>query len=129
MIFVDTNVFMYAVGRSHPLQAEARTFFLEAAREASPLATSAEVMQELLHAYLPVGRRAALDAALELVQRSTVEVWPVDPDDVLLARQLEVQFPEMSARDLCHFASCRRRGISRMRTFDRGLQVMAERHL
>ena len=31
MIFVDTNVFMYAVGRSHPLQDEAQAFFAEAA--------------------------------------------------------------------------------------------------
>lgn len=29
MIFVDTNVFAYAVGRPHPLQVEARQFFLD----------------------------------------------------------------------------------------------------
>jgi predicted nucleic acid-binding protein len=29
-VFVDTNVFMYAVGRPHPLQAEARNLFYQA---------------------------------------------------------------------------------------------------
>ena len=48
MIFVDTNVFMYAVGRDHPLKAEARRFFEEAAAEAGrPLCTSAEVLQSV----------------------------------------------------------------------------------
>jgi len=27
MIFVDTNVLMYAVGRDHPLRADAQAFF------------------------------------------------------------------------------------------------------
>ena len=45
MIFVDTNVFMYAVGRPHVLQASAQDFFIEANRNGTPLCTSAEVMQ------------------------------------------------------------------------------------
>ena len=56
MIFVDTNVFMYAVGRPHELQTPAQDFFVEANRSGTPLFTSAEVMQELAHVYLPTGR-------------------------------------------------------------------------
>lgn len=56
MNFVDTNVFMYAGGRPHALQAETRQFFQQAlTAQAIILCTSAEVLQELLHAYLPVG--------------------------------------------------------------------------
>lgn len=129
MIFVDTNVFMYAVGREHPLRSEARRFFTESAAEHQALVTSAEVVQELLHAYLPADRLRAFDSAIELAIRSTIDIWPLESDDVLLARQLRGQFPEIGARDLCHFASCRRRGIRRMKTFDRGLTVIAERYL
>jgi predicted nucleic acid-binding protein len=58
MIFVDTNVLAYAVGRSHPLQepARARAFFAESLTSQERLVTSAEVLQELLHMYLPVRR-------------------------------------------------------------------------
>ena len=63
MIFVDTNVFMYAVGRDHPLRKEARSFFLESLESGEALVTSTEVLQELLHAYIPVGRIETLDAA------------------------------------------------------------------
>jgi len=66
LIFVDTNVLMYAVGRAHPLRSEARHFFERAVDGRLALYTSAEVLQELLRAYLPVGRLATLDDALEL---------------------------------------------------------------
>ena len=48
-------------------------------------------------------------------------VWPLERDDVLLARQLHERHPHLSARDLCHLATCLRRGVSEMMTFDQGL--------
>ncbi len=121
MIFVDTNVFMYAVGRPHPLREPAQKFFVESSRDRTPLYTSAEVLQELVHAYLPVGRLHTLDAAMSLVARSGVNVWPLEEADVTLARQLHEQHAALGARDLCHLASCRRRGVSEIMTFDRTL--------
>jgi hypothetical protein len=76
LIFVDTNVFMYAVGREHPLKREARAALLSRRDRGETLATSAEVLQELLHAYLPVNRIEDLDAALRLAGDLTV-IWPV----------------------------------------------------
>ena len=58
MIFVDTNVFMYAVGRPHPLQSAAQDFFAESADNHLRLFTSAEVLQELFHVYEATGRMA-----------------------------------------------------------------------
>lgn len=121
MIFIDTNVFMYAVGRPHPLRNPAREFFAASLQRRIPLCTSAEVLQELAHAYLPVGRLETLDAALALVQRAGVQVWPLEEADVTLSRQLHEQHPELGARDLCHLASCRRRGVGEIMTFDRAL--------
>ena len=125
MIFVDTNVFMYAVGRSHPLRAPAQEFFVEANRSSTSLCTSAEVMQELNHAYLPAGRLQTLDAALTLISRAVVEVWPLEEEDVALARRLHEQNPTLQARDLCHLASCRRRGVSEIKTFDQTLEAVS----
>ena len=122
---LDTNVFMYAVGKPHPLREQAREFFRESVREQRSLCTCAEVLQELIHAYLPVNRRETLDAALSLAARSGVEVWPLESADVHLARQLSDQLPALGARDLCHLASCQRRGVSRLETFDRALAATA----
>lgn len=121
MIFVDTSVLMYAVGGEHPLRSEARTFFLESAERGRPLATSAEVLQELLHAYLPVGRTETLDAALRLAEGRIATVWSVEEDDVRLARLLADRHPSLGARDVLHLACCRRRDVTRAKTFDRAL--------
>ena len=125
MIFVDTNVFMYAVGRPHALQRNAQEFFVEANRRNTPLCTSAEVMQELAHAYLPTGRLQTFDAALGLIASAAVEVWPLEEVDVTLARRLHERYPELQARDLCHLACCRRRGVREIKTFDQALASVA----
>ncbi len=126
MIFVDTNVFMYAVGREHPLRVPAREFFEQSARDKDRLVTSAEVMQELLHAYLPVGRVATLDSALTLIH-ALAEVWAVESADVAHARILHNRHPGLGARDLLHLACCQRRGVSRVMTFDQALATALAR--
>ncbi len=122
MIFVDANVFMYAVGREHQLKQASRDFFDRSAFDGTPLVTSAEVLQELVHAYLPVNRLEELDSAISVLARYDIEVWPLEEADVNLARQLHESHPYLSARDLCHLASCRRRGVSEVMTFDQSLR-------
>lgn len=125
MIFVDTNVFVYAVGRDHPRREPAQAFFVDAHRDQAPLYTSAEVLQELLHVYLRPRRYRELDEAMTLVSRAMTEVWALEPADVQLARQLERLHPMLAARDLCHLASCRRRGVHEIQTFDEALAAAA----
>jgi hypothetical protein len=121
VIFVDTNLFMYAVGGEHPLRERARQFFREAMKNRQPLVTSAEVLQELMHAYIPVGRIETLDAALLLVRSAVGTVWPVEEEDVRFARLLADAHQGLGARDLLHLACCRRREVRQVRTFDRQL--------
>jgi predicted nucleic acid-binding protein len=121
VIFVDTNVFIYAVGREHPLRERARRFFLQSIGRGEPFVTSAEVMQELVHAYLPAGRLDTLDAALLLVESSVAEIWPIEAEDVRTARMLLARHPELGSRDLIHLACCRRRNAGSIQTFDRAL--------
>ena len=103
MTFVDTNVFMYSVGRLDPLRDPTREFFKAFARDRTPLCTSAKVVQEMLHAYVPAGRLQALDAALALLAGSGVDVSVLEYEDVTLARQLNGTYPGLGARDLCHW--------------------------
>jgi predicted nucleic acid-binding protein len=125
VIFVDTNLFMYAVGRPHSLKAEARLFLEESLVSKAKLVTSSEVMQELLHAYLPVQRFATLDAAFALVDSCTSSIWSVDGEDVRFARALADRYPVLNARDLLHLACCKRRSVHTLKTFDRKLASAA----
>ncbi len=113
---------MYAVGSEHRLKGESREFFANATAFDIPLVTSVEVVQELIHAYLPIQRIDAFGDALSLVSELEIEVWPLEMDDVMLAWDLRQDHPGLSARDLCYLASCRRRRVSEIMTFDRALR-------
>jgi predicted nucleic acid-binding protein len=125
MTFVDSNVFMYAVGQWHPLKMEAREFLAEAHQKGNPLCTSAEVLQELVHVYKSTGRVYRFEDAFSLITRYGIEVWPLEADDVTLARQLHERHPTLSAR-LCHLASCRRRGVREIKTYDQAFRAVVE---
>lgn len=121
MIYVDSNVFIYAVGRAHPLWDEAQNFFLESSRKGKRLVTSAEVLQELLHVYLPVGRIETLDAALELATLGVDRVISIGGETVMHARHLVSTHPGLTARDLLNLATCQMNKIKELKTFDRNL--------
>lgn len=127
MTFVDTNVFMYAVGLSHPLKDQSRKFFESSLEEEALLVTSVEVLQELLHAYIPVNRLSTLDAAFTLIDSCIHEVWPLEPEDVQLARSMIRRNVELGARDLLHLACCKRRAVPKIKTFDRKLAALFQK--
>ncbi|MDE2804191.1 MAG: type II toxin-antitoxin system VapC family toxin [Gemmatimonadota bacterium] len=126
MIFVDTNVFMYHVGAEHPLQDQARGFFRDARLRNLRLVTSVEVLQEILHRYVKLGRRGTAPAAFALVDGSVSEVWSVERVDIELARGLADRYPGLEARDLVHLACCIRHEPHDLMTFDRGLAAAWE---
>ena len=121
MIFVDSNVFIYAVGRSHPLKAEAQKYFQDSSKKGKRLVTSAEVLQELLHVYFPVDRIDTLDAALELATKGVDQIISIDSAAVLHARNLVDNYPSLTARDLLHLSLCQLYKVKEMKTFDRNL--------
>ena len=121
MIFLDTSVFIHHVGRRHPLRDRAREIVTGALRRDERLATSAEVMQELLHFYRRGRREAVLRDALTLVDRVVDEVWAVERADVELAGHLAERHPGLDTRDLIHLACCIRCEPRELVTFDRGL--------
>ena len=83
--------------------------------------TSAEVLQELIHIYLPVGRMETFDAALELATRGVDRVIPIDSETVIYARDLISGNPSLTARDLLHLSVCQLHGVHELMTFDRNL--------
>ena len=127
MIFVDSNVFIYAVGRSHPLRREAQGLFIESSENGKRLVTSAEILQELMHVYLPVGRVETLDAALELATRGVDRIIPITAEEVLFARQLADRYFGLTARDLLHLSVCKIHNFKEIKTFDRDLLAAFER--
>lgn len=123
MTFLDTNVFIHYLGREHRLRDEARALLERLVERGTRLATSAEVLQELLHYYHRDRRFPDLDNAFTLVESCVDEIWTVGKEDVETARNLASSYPGLEARDLVHLACCLRRKPRDVMTFDRGLEA------
>jgi hypothetical protein len=120
VIFVDSNVPMYLVGADHPNKETARRLLERAIVDNEPLATDAEVLQELLHRYVAIGRRDAIEAAFDALLGVVDVVHPIEVEDVQRARRLLEATARLSARDAVHVAVMRRHEIDRILTFDTG---------
>jgi len=120
VIFVDSNIPMYLVGADHPYKRAARLRLERAVIENEPLATDAEVLQELLRRYTAIDRRDAIGPAWEAIVGVVDVIHPIELEDVTRVRRLVGATPTLSARDAVHVAVMQRRGISRILTFDAG---------
>lgn len=120
MIFVDSNIPMYLVGAPHPFKADAQRLLERLIAAGERLVSDAEVLQEILHRYVAIGRRDAIQPAFDALLGVVDEVYPIDGDDVGDAKQIVLGTKQLSARDAIHVAVMRRHGVNRILTFDAG---------
>ena len=119
-LFVDATIPMYLVGSAHPNRDRAVVLLERAIRAGDRLVTDAEVLQEVLHRYLAIGRPEAIDPCLSTLRGVVDEIFAVTGDDVLTARALIGALPLLSARDAVHAAVMHRHGVRRILSFDKG---------
>jgi hypothetical protein len=120
VIFVDSNVPMYLVGGTHPHKLDARRLLDEAIHRGEKLVTDVEVFQEILHRYVAIGRREAIQPAWDLLGAVIDETYAIDRADVERARGIVLERHRLSARDAMHLAVMERRKVSRVMSFDAG---------
>ena len=119
MIFVDSNIPMYLVGASHPHKTNAQRLLEKLIREHQRLVTSAEVLQEILHRYVAIDRRDAIQPAFDALTGVVDEVLAVDRAAVERAKRIVLEYQRLSARDAVHLAVMEQHGIDRILSFDR----------
>ena len=120
MIFLDSNVPMYLVGAEHPHKRDARVTLERLLAEAERLVTDFEVLQEILHRYVAINRRDAIQPAFDALLGVVDEVFAVELADVDRARRIVLGNARLSARDALHLAVMESRSISRIMSFDAG---------
>jgi predicted nucleic acid-binding protein len=118
VIFVDSNIPMYLVGAAHPHKGEARHLLEAAIAAGDRLVTSAAVLQEILHRYVAIDRRDAIQPAFDALLGVVDEVLAIALADVERARDFVLGAARLSARDALHAAVMTRQGIERIMTFD-----------
>jgi predicted nucleic acid-binding protein len=120
VILVDSNIPMYLVGAPHAHKADAQRLLEKFISEQQRLVTDAEVLQEILHRYVAIQRRDAIQPAFDALLGFTDEVLPVDRGAVERAKEIVLAYAGLSARDAVHLAVMEHNGIDRILSFDSG---------
>lgn len=115
---------MYLVGAPHRHKADAQHLLERAIADRERLVTSAEVLQEILHRYVAIQRKDAIQPAFDALLGVVDEVFPVEREDVERARIVLDGLSAGSARDAIHVAVMERRSVHRILSFDLAFDVV-----
>jgi len=89
-------------------------------RDRQRLTTDAEVLREILHRYVAIDRRDAIQPAFDALLGVVDEVLAIDNKTVERAKQIVLEYRRLSARDAIHLSIMERHGIERILRFDSG---------
>jgi uncharacterized protein len=117
VIFIDSNIPMYLVGADHPNKDRAKLVVERSVIDNESLVTSAEVLQEILHRYVAINRRDAIEPAFDAILGLVDVVYSIDTTDMRRARRL-LASPALQARDAIHVAVMQRHDIGQILSFD-----------
>ena len=111
---------MYLIGAAHPHKIDAQRLLERLVSERRRLVTDAEVMQEILHRYVAIGRRDAIQPAFDAILAVVDQVLPVEQAAVERAKQIVLGHQRLSAHDAVHIAVMELNDIETIVTFDTG---------
>jgi uncharacterized protein len=116
---IDTNVIVYALGKSHPLKENSRRILADVATGSLEATVDVETLQEILHLYSSRRERKkgfeTVDNLLVLIPRPVA----IQREDIEEAGKLMAQYSFLGARDAIHAAVLITHGLEGIITADR----------
>ncbi len=125
-IFVDTNIFIYASGDSHPYKAPSVVFLEKVASNQIKAVSNVEVLQEILHRYCIIKEKTRGFRLIEKITELIPIILPVNKSDVLKAKELLETYPQIEARDAIHTATMLNRDIKTICSYDKHYDQIKE---
>lgn len=125
-VFLDTAVFVYSGGADHPLRAPCRRVLQDVVEGKLEAATSAEVVQEILHRFLAIRRTDVGVAMARSVLDAFEPVLPISHAVIRRVPGLVERYASLSTRDLIHVATCLEEGIGTIVSPDAGFDRVSE---
>lgn len=114
---------MYLVGVPHPHKADAQRLLEKLISDRQRLVTNADVLQEILHRYVAINRRDAIQPAFDALLGIVDQVFPVEQIAVERAKEIVMGHPKMSARDALHLAVMEAQDVDQILSFDSGFDA------
>ena len=114
---------MYLVGAPHRHKADAQRLLEKLITDRQRLVTDAEVLQEILHRYVAIDRRDAIQPAFDALLGVVDQVLAVDETVVQHAKQIVLGYRQLPARDAVHLSVMEQNGIDQILSFDSGFDA------
>ncbi len=117
LFFIDTNIFMYAIGKSHAFKEPCMSLLNRVESGEVAAVTNTEVLQEILYRYEAIHLPKVGYALFDQITDTFPVIWSVEKEDLLLARQW-VEKNHVKTRDAIHAATMKRYQVSELYSFD-----------
>lgn len=119
-LFLDANIPMYAAGGAHRYKQPCATIIREAAAGRLDCVSNTEVVQEILHRFTAIGRRArGLIVAQEFLDTLPQRILPVGRADITEAMAVAQAHLTLPSRDCVHIGTMRTNGLAEIISADR----------
>ena len=115
---------MYLVGAPHPHKRDAQRVLEQAVVQREKLVSDAEVLQEILHRYVKINRRDAIQPAFDALLGLVEDIFPLELSDIQKAKEITLGVHQLSARDAVHVAVMQRHDVAQILSFDSGFDVV-----
>lgn len=126
MLFVDTNIFMYAVGKDHPFKEPALQFFRAVAEGDYEVAINAEVLQEILYRFWAIKKKNEGFVLFEYAASLADWIFPVTQEDAAKAKELMSAQESLPPRDALHAATMMRNKVATVVSYDQHLDLVLQ---
>ena len=122
-VFLDTNVFMYAAGASHPCKEPCIRVLVDVEKGNLTAVTNTEVLQEILYRYRHLRIPDKGVELCRLVLDYPLAIFPVTEEDIRAALDLYNLLGSrgLQPRDAIHAATMKNHGLSHIISADRAL--------
>jgi predicted nucleic acid-binding protein len=103
--FIDTNIFIYSVGRDHPLRSNCASAIRRIRDQEIRAILNTEIIQEILYRYQSIKElQLGIRLAREAMSLSS-KILSVTERDLALALELLESHPQIDTRDAFHAAT------------------------
>lgn len=124
MKLVDTNIFVYAVGRPHEYKDSCLELLRQFERGQHDANIDAELLQEILFIFWRRRQVQEGGTLIDQVCAAFAEPIPVTSDDVRRARDVLLDYPFLAPRDAIHAAVILTRGLEGIISTDKGFDTV-----
>ena len=125
MYFIDANIIIYAAGKPSRYKSPCELILAGVQEKLLSCVTSTEVLQEILHYYIALKRKAIGISIMEGVLPWMV-VLPITKKEIEQTVILHERYPQLSSRDAIHVATMMNHSIKDLISVDRDFDSQKE---